>query len=304
MVIRFSFLYHFCYNIVMNKNSGDNLNRLLKTILHDYFAYGPVKTGEILQIKEIKDVRDLDWSGEIPFRDSFKQLLMPPREKLFAADKSLEETRGQQPLTACLNVNVLDLKAIALFDAVFANDIYYQNRREKMLLVGYTHEWPIDYKKYRVFSHNFEENILEYVPFDIFIAKFQDGKLKFYSGSPQGRKVLDAAGISNYTNIKFAGAVSESGADKRMIINDQHANHDNRASTTRVAAPDTSHQDRLAGAVAHQVRRVRIAACGVSSMRSSSCAESLGAEMMHPMARPLSELSRSRRCSSLRCISV
>jgi hypothetical protein len=140
--------------------------------------------------------------------DPWKRIFLPAREKLFDINKKsgeLKETTGQQPQVLCLGMNVLDLKALMLFDLVFANDVYYQNRRENTVVVGYSADWPAEYKKLKVFSYNFEEDILEHVHFDIFIAGVKGKKIIFYSGSSAGRKLLEEAGIKEFKNIKFAG---------------------------------------------------------------------------------------------------
>ena len=77
--------------------------------------------------------------------------------------------------------------------------------------------WPDEYKKRKLFSHRFEEDILEHVMFDIFIAKHKNGKVKIYSGSEKGQLALEKYGIKNYSHIEFAGPVSEKGPDKKML---------------------------------------------------------------------------------------
>lgn len=193
------------------------LKSLAEKWLKDYFIYSPVKTGEILKIQEIKQFSQIDWSGAMP-ENPWKEILLPHTERIFDIDgEKLKATKSQQPPTMCLGMNVLDLKALALFDAVFANDAYYQNRRDRLMIIGYSADWPNDYKKYKVFSHKFEEDILEHIPFDIFIARIAGNKLKFYSGSDRGRRLLEKSGQLDFTNIKFAGAIAEEGPDKRML---------------------------------------------------------------------------------------
>ena len=194
------------------------LKKLTESWLKDYFIYAPVKIGEILKIKEIKEFSDADWTGNMP-ANSWKEVFLPHRERILdISGAKLQATAGQQPKTLCLGVNVLDLKALMLFDLVFANDIYYQNRRESIAVVGYSADWPNDYKNLKVFSHNFEEDVLEHVQFDVFIAKIKKDGLKFYSGSEKGRRLLEKNGVKEFVNIKFAGAIAEEGPDKRMMM--------------------------------------------------------------------------------------
>ena len=75
-----------------------------------------------------------------------------------------------------------------------------------------------DYKKYKVFSHNFKEDILEHLVFDIFIVQLAAGRVKVYSGSEKGQRVLEDGGVKAYQHIEFAGPISEKGPDKRMLL--------------------------------------------------------------------------------------
>ena len=195
------------------------LEKLVNQWLADYFIFAPQKTVDGLKITEVKDYEKIDWSGKMP-DDPWKRFFLPAREKLFDINKKtgeLKETIGQQPKVMCLGMNVLDLKALMLFDLVFANDVYYLNRRENTIVIGYSADWPAEYKKLKVFSYNFEEDVLEHLHFDIFIAGIKGKKIIFYSGSSAGRKLLEGAGINDFKNIKFAGAIAEEGPDQRML---------------------------------------------------------------------------------------
>ncbi|MFA6593950.1 MAG: 4Fe-4S dicluster domain-containing protein [Candidatus Buchananbacteria bacterium] len=195
---------------------GDKLHQLIAAVFRDYFVYAPVKRAGRLLTQEAKTPDEVDWSGKLA-ENSWKEPFLPHREKLFESRRGLLETKGEQPPVACLGMNILDLKALTLFDLVFGNDVYYQNRRQKILVIGYGADWPNSYKKSKVFSHNFKEDALEHVSFDIFIAGRKSGEPVFYSGSAAGRKLLESCRIKNFENIKFAGAVAESGPDKRML---------------------------------------------------------------------------------------
>lgn len=225
----------------MKENSINILKKFAAALMEDCFIYAPVMIGGELIAKEAKNCQEIDWSGRIT-KNPWKEVFTPHIERLFDLDgEKLSAAKGVQPPVACLGMNILDLKALALYDEVFSNDIYYQNRRKKIIVIGYSADWPNDYKKLKVFSHDFEEDILEHVPFDIFIAKLKSspkssdgvnpkasgvvnpksfdgaGKLKFYSGSEKGRELLEKYQIRNFDNIKFAGAAAESGPDKRMV---------------------------------------------------------------------------------------
>lgn len=194
------------------------LDEFLSQLKERFFLFAPQKQGEILKIQEVKDIENIDWSTEIPV-NSWKDIFLPAEEKLFDNFKNnLVESKTDYPPMACVGAHVLDLKALTLFDQVFGPDSYYQKRRRKIILIGYSEDLSADYKKHKVFSHNFEEDILEHLAFDVFILKLKNGQFKIYSGSERGQNILEKFGIGNYQNIEFAGPISEKGPDKRMLL--------------------------------------------------------------------------------------
>ncbi|MEK7167785.1 MAG: hypothetical protein AAB791_02165 [Patescibacteria group bacterium] len=50
------------------------INKFLSRLAGSFFLFGPQKSGEVLEIREIKKLEDLDWSGEIP-RNTWKEVL-------------------------------------------------------------------------------------------------------------------------------------------------------------------------------------------------------------------------------------
>lgn len=216
----------------MKENDSDKLHQLATALLADYFVYAPIKQGETSVIKEVKDLKSIDWSGRIT-SNPWKEIILPHRERLFdltdaktsGLAKKIAMTKGVQPPVACLGMNILDLKALTLTDIVFGNDVYYQNRRQNIIIVGFSADWPAEYKALRAFSQNFEQTVLNHVGFDIFIAGLgskqkpagANAKQKFYSGSEKGRKLLEKYSLKDFDHIEFTGAVAESGPDKRMM---------------------------------------------------------------------------------------
>lgn len=182
----------------------------------DYFIFAPRESGEYIKVGEITDISDIEWSGRIP-GNPWKELFLPAKESIFDLSAGIKESKKQYPKIAAFGMHVLDLKALALFDQVFGSDTYYQRRRNNTLVIGYSSDWPIDYKKFKVFSHTYEEDILEHLSFDIFLAKLKNGKLKIYSGSEKGQNILEASGIKDYKHIEFAGPIPEKGVDKRVV---------------------------------------------------------------------------------------
>jgi len=202
----------------MKEGDKNQLVFLAEKLFNNFKTYAPINADERLLIAEITDPLLVNWSGKLP-ENSWKLLLLPPTEKLFDHSGSqIKETEFKIEPTVFLGVNILDLRALALLDLVFSNDKYYQRRRREILIVGFSNDWPNGYKKLKLFSHNYEEDILEHVPFDIFVAQIKDGKLKFYSGSEKGQKILESYGIKKFDHIEFAGAIPEAGPDKRMTL--------------------------------------------------------------------------------------
>lgn len=193
------------------------VNQFLSQLSEEFFLFAPQKQSDGLKIDEVLDIKSIDWSGQIP-DNTWKKWFLPQTERLFdIKNKSLSPDKKTYPNTACVGINILDLRALTLFDLVFSQDVYYQARRRRNLLIGYSNNWPNDYKRLKVFSHNFEEDILEHVMFDIFIARFKNNKLKIYSGSDKGQEILEKYGLKDYWHIEFAGPISEAGQDKKML---------------------------------------------------------------------------------------
>ena len=204
-----------CYNIAMNQKE---LNKFLSQLAESFFLFAPQREDDILKIKEVENIEDIVWSTEMPI-NSWKDIFLPPEERLFEKVKNnLIESKTDYPPLAGVGAHILDLKALTLLDQVFGPDSYYQKRRKRIILIGYSADLSADYKKHKVFSHNFEEDILEHLAFDVFILKLKNGQLKIYSGSESGQNILEKFGVSNYQNIEFAGPIAEKGPDKRMLL--------------------------------------------------------------------------------------
>ena len=146
-----------------------DIDKLAKFIAKQYDIYAPILHDKELTIERIGNVTTIDYSGRVP-NNTFKQLFLPDQEELFSWQKGrikkpiLKSQKGK----AAFGMNVLDLKALGLFDLVFAKDPYYLAKRENNLVVGISSGAPADYEEYKMFSMDKEENVLEHIPFDIF----------------------------------------------------------------------------------------------------------------------------------------
>ena len=204
------------------------------------------KTGQIL-IKGISNPDELNLDGQLPFY-SFKRFFVPEKEGLFDYQnnklrdkKSVYPERSQRAL---VGMNILDMKAVNLYDQVFEKDPYYQARRRNILIVGYSLTPEIENN---IFEHKYEEDILEHLPFDIFLADYNapssrelrnspplklrggsGGLYKVFTGSIKGQRILEHFGYKDYEHIQFSGPIKEGEADKRMErLRDRLKNHHN-----------------------------------------------------------------------------
>ncbi len=175
----------------------------------------PKKDKGLVLVKQIQNVGDLVLDERLPFY-SFKRFFIPEEEQLFEySNNNLTPKKGGHPI-ALVGINLLDLKAINLYDQVFEKDSYYQTRRRKILIIGHSIVPDIENN---IFEHKYEEDILEHLPFDIFLAT--NDKLrknyKIFSGSIKGQRILEHFGYNNYEHIQFSGSVKEGGLDERMV---------------------------------------------------------------------------------------
>lgn len=190
--------------------------KFIEKLSKDIEIIAPRDDENVIKIGKIDDIKDIDFSGQMPI-NTWKSYVLPHRERLFDISKNkLNEKIDEASVIACIGINILDLKAMTLFEQVFSRDKYFQIKRNNLYLIGYSEHWPSDYKKFKVFSHNFEEDILEHISFDVFFAK-RGLKMKIYSGSSRGQQLLKLYGVLDYEHIQFAGPVSEKGPDKRML---------------------------------------------------------------------------------------
>jgi len=192
-------------------------NFLANLINKNYKIFAPQKTGQFLVIKELTEAKKADYSAKIP-ANSWKKLFHPASETLFDyQNEKFFESLENYPKTVAWGMNVLDLRALGLFDLVFANDFNYQKRRKNILVVGLSVGAPSEMRDWQVFSHNLEENILEHLPFDVFLEKTKSKDFKIYAGSFRGAELLEKNKITNYEKIEFSGLIPEEGPDQKMF---------------------------------------------------------------------------------------
>ncbi|MEK7160958.1 MAG: 4Fe-4S dicluster domain-containing protein [Patescibacteria group bacterium] len=180
-------------------------------------AHGAIGKLPQIFIGEIAHASQLALDGRLPFY-SFKRFFLPERETLFAYQQNRLKEKKETRLLALLGINLLDLKAINLYDQVFEKDSAYQSRRRQMLIVGYSVTPEIEDN---IFAYKFEEDILEHLPFDIFLAQTSDQRptinYKLFTGSLRGQRILEDFGYRNYQHIQFSGPVKEGPLNEHLI---------------------------------------------------------------------------------------
>lgn len=191
----------------------------IKTLKVGYNVMGPVRdeNSDEVFIQPIAKPEDIDWSGKIPIY-SFKRHFFKPTEELFEykGSKLKEMPVYTERPVAILGLNMLDLRALGMYDLIFKRDSHYQQRRLKNLLIGVS-SVALNKREYQVFTENFEENILEHLHFDIFFEKQGENRYRVFTGSRTGQKTLDICGLEDFEHVQFAGPIREEGKDARML---------------------------------------------------------------------------------------
>ena len=169
------------------------LQQIFNEIEYKYQIFGAQKKGDDLLIEELESVKNLYIGKDVP-RNSFKQVFYPAQERILEFEGKKIKENFDSKKRAIFGVRFFDLKALALFDEVFKNNVNYKKRRENLFVLG------IDSSCKKIESkRDFTEEDLKYVPFDVLL----DGK-KVLAGSVTGEKVLKKLKIKYilyYTNL-------------------------------------------------------------------------------------------------------
>ena len=197
------------------------LNKLLEKLMEENVLFGPKKEDEVV-VGQIKDLKQIDWSFQIP-KQSFKHLLLPAKEILLEQKgNQIKEVFEIKP-QVIFGVNILDLQALTYLETIFSEDPYFQKRRAKTIIIGYSTGIPEDYRKYKIFHEKYREDKLEHMIFDIFIEEQKNKNLKIFSGSEKGQNILEKNGIKDYINIEYAGPIREEGPDPDFVLKNKQA---------------------------------------------------------------------------------
>ncbi|MCX6739731.1 MAG: 4Fe-4S dicluster domain-containing protein, partial [Candidatus Parcubacteria bacterium] len=207
----------------MFKNEFQNL---IDFLLLNYKVIAPQYDIEgNLHLQELKAAKELYLGSELAL-DSWKWFILPPKQQMFNYQGlELKEIMPKIGNQAFLGVSILDLQALTLLNQVFEKDAYYQQIKKKTIVIGTSF---VPEKNFYKFFEKFEENKLEHLQFDIFLAVQKD-KYEIYTGTEDGQRLLDEFGYKDYSHIEYAGPIREEGLDPQMVaIKDAMQNHHNQ----------------------------------------------------------------------------
>jgi len=195
----------------MNKTK---FKQFVDYLVKNNLVYAPQYNIEgYLHLAELKNPKDLYLGTELPL-DSWKWYLIPPYQKMFDYEgQNFKESLPQVKKQVFLGVSILDLQALTLLNQVFEQDPYYQEIKKKTIVIGTSHVPKENFYKYFA---KFEEDKLEHLQFDIFLA-VQKNDFKIYSGSEDGQRLFDKFGYKKYQHIEYAGPIREEGLDQQMV---------------------------------------------------------------------------------------
>jgi len=182
------------------------LQKFISYLVDNYQVFAPQEEEKKVIIKEISSAKTAALTSQLPFF-SWKKFFVPEKEIMFSFKNSALIQNGAEKSSqiALLGVNILDLRSILLYDAVFANDPYYQKQRKNTLIIGYGPEIKLADGALR----KIETKDLKCLPFDIFLYNINQGakdqKYNIFSATEKGKKILSEIDYKDYTEIKFIG---------------------------------------------------------------------------------------------------
>ncbi len=177
-------------------------------------VFGPVERDGRLLAQKISDPQELILNGQLTYY-SWRKFFLPATETLFNVHREIfKKIKVGQP-QILIGLTVLDLRALDLYNQVFANDTYYQERKRQTIVIGQSLA-PADQREFASFQDSFRENVLEHFEFDIFLEK-AGPIFKVYTGSEDGQHRLEKFGYRAYEHVKYVGPIPEEGLDREMV---------------------------------------------------------------------------------------
>lgn len=166
-------------------------------IQKDWQVFGPQKIGDSILIDKISQPEKLVLGKQIPVYP-FKKFFIPGCEDIFEyrAEKLKKPQNGAK--VALLGMNILDLEGVLLYDLVFKDDPYYQQRRKNILIMAHD---AVPDKKHNFFGKKFSPALLRQLLYDIFLIKRGAQTYKVVAGSALGKKTLNGFGYKKYIDL-------------------------------------------------------------------------------------------------------
>lgn len=194
-----------------------------------YAIIGPKLEAGRLLFREIEAPQEMVLNGKLTFYPP-KKYFLPEKEVLFEYKKNhLLESSVKSQKQAVFGLTPLDLKGVLLYYQVFEKDVGFQKRLENTIVIGQS-LMPCDSKSFCFWEDDYEEDVLEHLRFDIYFGlenlresgrKFQKSqiarKIKVFTGSGAGQRILSEFGYRNYEHVDYAGPIQEQGPNKRML---------------------------------------------------------------------------------------
>ncbi|OGY52682.1 MAG: hypothetical protein A3J65_00240 [Candidatus Buchananbacteria bacterium RIFCSPHIGHO2_02_FULL_45_11b] len=191
--------------------TNKRLRQFIEYLSRQNIVWAPQRIGGELVMERVSDPKNVELSSELPLH-SFKKILVPPQEALFNYENNKIFPAVNPPGQVIFGLTVVDLKAVTFLNQIFAKDPHFQNRLKKALIIGQS---LMPKGKHQFFLEKFEEDVLEHLKFDVFLAAQKD-KFLVYTGSEDGQRILDDFGHKDYEHIEYVGPIREAGLDSQM----------------------------------------------------------------------------------------
>ncbi len=195
--------------------TAENFRQFISFLLKEgYRIFAPVMQGGLRVSRRIFDPKRVVLDGQVTYY-SWRKYFLAASETLFNIHGDVLKKIKFSKRQVLIGPTILDLKALDLYNQVFKDDAYYQERKRNTIIIGQALA-PKDERELVEFQGRFEENILEHVQFDIFLEK-RNGKVKIITGSEDGQKLLEKFGYRDYENVAYAGPLQEGKIDEEML---------------------------------------------------------------------------------------
>jgi sulfhydrogenase subunit beta (sulfur reductase) len=165
-----------------------------------YIVYAPCKKDDRILIERVYKENYPFFTKKIPDYP-FKKYLFPFKDEYFVYKNNKFKKIKKIIKQVLWGVNLYDLKAITYLNDIFWEDEFYQNYLNNTFIIGHN---LISYNKYQFWKIKYSSGFLNEINFDIFF-EVKNNKIIPYSGSSQGRDLLERFGVKDYKIVPFLG---------------------------------------------------------------------------------------------------